>query len=716
VKIDTRLFRSTLARRFFTLFVLSALVPTVILAVVAYPYVSDQLFAQSSERLWRTAKSESLSVHERLLFLESQLGSVVSMLDGAGRERWLEESASVRMNEMFEGLAVVNSDGTLDVIYGEPPPVPRPTAAQLEHLRLGKTVLNTGAGDGAIRMWRLLEPPQPTSGTLIGTVSHSYLWGLESGNLVPPETDICVYDDARRLLYGTSDGCTEVQPDIVEQAASGVRGEFGFSWDGEDHRASYRNLFLLPVFAVKDWTFVLVETEDRILRPMRDFRKVFPPVVLTSLWVVLLASIYSIRRSLVPLDKLTEGTRRIAQKDFSTEVAVDSGDEFEDLADAFNSMSKRLFRQFRALATNADIHRAVLSSLDTPTIVETAVVGGLEAVDTDVVGIALRTGERPDEMMLLYAVQGSPEEVHTEAVQLSAWDLDALTRNSESVRLSGNCHESALLEALPAAEGLTVTAFPVHLEQRLDAVLCLGRAGKGEFTDEERSQGRQLADQMAVALSNSKLIDELKALTWGTLEAFARAIDAKSPWTAGHSERVTTMSLRIAAKMGRSESELEVLHRGALLHDIGKLGISVKLLDKPGRLDDEELRQVMTHPTIGGRILQPISAFSDILPIVEQHHEKFDGTGYPSKLAGEEIDINARILAVADTYDAMTSDRPYRKGFEHEKAVSLILEESGTQFDPKVLRAFMLAVGEDPDRVPEWSRDDALPDVAGGQA
>jgi putative nucleotidyltransferase with HDIG domain len=449
---------------------------------------------------------------------------------------------------------------------------------------------------------------------------------------------------------------------------------------------------------------------------MHDFRKIFPPVVLTSLWVVLLASIYSIRRSLVPLDKLTEGTRRIAQKDFSTEVEVDSGDEFEDLADAFNSMSKRLFRQFRALATNADIHRAVLSSLDTPTIVETAVVGGLEAVDTDVVGIALRTGEHPEEMMLLYAVQGSPEQVHTEAVQLSAWDLDALIRNPESVMLSGNCHESALLAALPSAEGLTVTAFPVHLEHRLDAVLCLGRVKRGEFTDEERSQGRQLADQMAVALSNSKLIDELKALTWGTLEAFARAIDAKSPWTAGHSERVTTMSLRIAAKMGRNESELEVLHRGALLHDIGKLGISVKLLDKPGRLDEEELRQVMTHPTIGGRILQPISAFSDILPIVEQHHEKFDGTGYPRKLAGEEIDINARILAVADTYDAMISDRPYRKGFDHEKAVSLILEESGTQFDPKVLRAFMLAVGEDPDRVPEWSRHDVLPDVAGGQA
>jgi putative nucleotidyltransferase with HDIG domain len=720
VKIDTRLFRSILARRFFVLFVLSALVPTAILAVVAYPYVSDQLFAQSSERMWRTAKSESLSVHERLLFLESQLGSVASVLADVERQQWMEGSASVRMNTMFEGMAVATIDGSLDVIYGDPPPSPKPRPDLVEHLEQGKSVLVTSAGDGTevsgLRMWRLLEPDGPSAGIVVGTISESYLWGLESGNLVPADTEICVYDDTRRLLYGTFGGCSGIESELASLASSGVRGEFSFISEGEDYRASYRNLFLLPVFMVMDWTFVLVESEDRILEPMRDFRHIFPPVVLTSLWIVLLASIYSIRRSLVPLDRLTEGTQRIARKDFSSKVEVKSGDEFEDLADAFNSMSERLRRQFRALATNAGIHRAVLSSLDTSTIVETAVVGGLEAVDADMVGIALRTGESPDEMMVFFAASGSPDEVHTANVQLSLWDLDAFADNPESVNLGDDTGASGLLAALPAAEGMNVTALPVLLEGRLQAVLCLGRAGGRKFAMEERSQARQLADQVAVALSNSKLIDELKALTWGTLEAFARAIDAKSPWTAGHSERVTTMSMRIAKQMGRSDAELEVLHRGALLHDIGKLGISVKLLDKPGRLDDEEIEQVMNHPAIGGRILQPISAFSDILPIVEQHHEKFDGTGYPGKLAGDKIDINARILAVADTYDAMTSDRPYRKGFDHEKAVRLILEETGAQFDPDVLRAFMAAIGEDPARVQEWTDEGDLRDVAGGHA
>ncbi len=720
MKIDTRLFRSILARRFFVLFVVSALVPTTILAVVAYPYVSDQLFEQSSERLWRTAKTESLSVHERLLFLESQLKSVASMLKSVGRERWVEGSASARSNEMFDGLALAGTDGSVDVIYGRLRPSPSMGPDLLEHLQQGNTVLVSGepAGDGyrTLEMLRLLEPENPDSGTMVGTISGSYLWGLESGNLVPPDTEICVYDDARRLLYGTFGGCSGLEADVTSLVSSGVRGEFEFVSDGEDYRASYRNLFLLPVFAVRDWTFVLVESEDRILQPMRQFRKVFPPVVLTSLWIVLLASIYSIRRSLVPLDRLTEGTQRIAKNDFSSMVKVKSGDEFEDLADAFNSMSERLRRQFRALATNAGIHRAVLSSLDTSTIVQTAVVGGLEAFDADMVGIALRTGESPDEMMLFFSASGSPDEVHTANVRLSDWDLDILASNPDSATLGDDAGASGLLNALPTANGLVATVLPVLLEEQIRAILCLSRAEGREFTQDEVSQARQLADQLAVALSNSKLIDELKALTWGTLEAFARAIDAKSPWTAGHSERVTAMSMRIARQLGHSDNELEVLRRGALLHDIGKLGISVKLLDKPGKLDADEIQQVMNHPSIGGRILQPITAFADILPIVEQHHEKYDGTGYPQKLVGDEIDINARILAVADTYDAMTSDRPYRKGFDHEKAARLILEEVGAQFDPMVLKAFMMAIGEDPKRVSEWTDEDGLQDVAGGQA
>ena len=191
------------------------------------------------------------------------------------------------------------------------------------------------------------------------------------------------------------------------------------------------------------------------------------------------------------------------------------------------------------------------------------------------------------------------------------------------------------------------------------------------------------------------------------------AIDAKSPWTAGHSERVTAMSLKIAQALGRSRSQLEVLHRGALLHDVGKLGISVQLLDKPGKLEDHEFKEVKAHPSIGGRILEPISAFADIMPIVTDHHERWDGKGYPNGLAGEEIHINARILAVADTYDAMTSDRPYRKGRGTEAAVEEIWNQAGTQLDPRVVEAFLVAMGRDFDYQVAQKDRYFLGDVAG---
>ncbi len=724
MKINTRLFRSILARRFFVLFSISALVPIVILASVAYWRVSDELLEQSEFRLHHAARSVSLSIWERLAFLDVELGSALQIVAPDGVPRSSAGPMNERMHELFNSLAVVSADGAVSSVFGEGPAPPQLAREQLEHMEQGKSVLLSLGGEAGRRpvllMARLLDPSATGAGMLVASISDEYLWGISEGNVVPYGIELCAYDEARHLLYGSFAACQEIAPRVAAETVGTHSGALEMSYEGEDFVARYRNLFLQPHFLVNDWTFVLVQSEVEILNlmetlfdPMENFKWAFPLVALACLWVVLLLSIYAIRRSLVPLDRLTDATRRIAERDFSTRVEVSSGDEFDDLACAFNTMSDRLQRQFKALATHAEIHRAILSTIDTKSIVETATTGALDAIDCDLVCVGVRSEGDTAEVALFYAAKGAEQAVSELTTRLSAWDLDTLSKGRESVVLNNDCGASELLASLPASTDSIVVAFPVMLGSRLAAVLCIGRISRRAFLDEELAQGRQLADQVAVALSNSSLIEELKTLTWGVLETLARAIDAKSPWTAGHSGRVTATSIRIARALGQSRSEIDVLHRGALLHDIGKLGVSMEVLNKPGRLDDDEMAHVMDHPAIGGRILEPISAFADIMPIVTDHHEKWDGTGYPNGLAGEEIDVNSRILAVADTFDAITSDRPYRKGREPAVAAEEIRIHAGTQFDPRVVEAFLVAMGRDSEDQLVQGDLDLLGDVAG---
>ncbi|MHB8883320.1 MAG: HD domain-containing phosphohydrolase [Thermodesulfovibrionales bacterium] len=184
-------------------------------------------------------------------------------------------------------------------------------------------------------------------------------------------------------------------------------------------------------------------------------------------------------------------------------------------------------------------------------------------------------------------------------------------------------------------------------------------------------------------------VDELDGLFRGTVKALSSAIDAKSAWTRGHSERVTSYSLRVGVEMGMSEAELKTLELAGLLHDIGKIGTYETILDKPGRLTEEEIEIIRQHPSKGADIIGHIKQLEDIVPLVRGHHESYNGLGYPDGLKGTEIPIMARILTVCDSYDAMTADRPYRKGRTQEEAVAELTRCAGTQFDPEIVNAFI---------------------------
>ncbi|HML68296.1 MAG TPA: HD-GYP domain-containing protein [Clostridia bacterium] len=202
-------------------------------------------------------------------------------------------------------------------------------------------------------------------------------------------------------------------------------------------------------------------------------------------------------------------------------------------------------------------------------------------------------------------------------------------------------------------------------------------------------QNKSLQDQN-VALEHSYQL--LQQTYMDTVTTLSRAVDARDPYTAGHSERVAAISHKIAEKMGFDENRLKKLELSALFHDIGKIGVPDQILLKPEKLDEAEFQKIREHPVIGAKILQKIDFLKDSLPIIRHHHERYDGNGYPDEMKGADIPIESRIISVADTYDAMTSDRPYRKSLSHEKAVSEIIRNAGMQFDPEVVDAF-LSVG-----------------------
>lgn len=211
-----------------------------------------------------------------------------------------------------------------------------------------------------------------------------------------------------------------------------------------------------------------------------------------------------------------------------------------------------------------------------------------------------------------------------------------------------------------------------------------------------------LAGQTAIAIDNANLFAELQRsnadLTEAydtTLEGWSTALDLRDKETEGHTKRVTEMTIRLAERMGVSPQDLIQIRRGALLHDIGKMGIPDRILLKPDKLTDEEWVLMHMHPTYAFQMLKPIAYLGLALDIPYCHHEKWDGTGYPRRLRGEEIPLGARIFCIVDVYDALTSDRPYRTAWPKEKALSHIRELSGTHFDPQVVDAFLKMMGEE---------------------
>lgn len=361
------------------------------------------------------------------------------------------------------------------------------------------------------------------------------------------------------------------------------------------------------------------------------------------------------------------------------------------LMDESLDMAVEMAKRIDIIVTLDGINKAISSSLSHDKIIETAIQSIQRVIQCELVTVFSEERGR----LVVTAAHGAgiqiPEGLMAgkpligNCLAVSAFkkgESSYLPFLSKTRRL--NPFDKTLAEA--GIESLL--AIPLVSKSKTKGVLLLGNVQGGRFVRDDAFVIEKIASQMAVALDNAGLFEDMRNLFISTVTSLANAIDAKSPWTKGHSERVMSLSADLAKEMGLDEEIIERVRLGGLLHDIGKIGIIEELLEKPTKLSEDEFPPMRLHPEKGVAILTPIYQLRDVLPGILYHHERYDGSGYPKGLKGDAIPLEAKIIGVADSFDAMVSERPYKKGHSTSQALSELRQKSGSQFDPEVVTHF----------------------------
>jgi len=338
------------------------------------------------------------------------------------------------------------------------------------------------------------------------------------------------------------------------------------------------------------------------------------------------------------------------------------------------------------------VSEAIASSLSLDDVMRTVTDAAIHEVYADLVMVLVDDGSG-------HWVERSrvrnPKFVHRSAdADLGVLSVEKLAEhfalNHRLLVHGSHCVQFFVEEPAVVATSLLVTQL-TSPSGTIGYIAALSYTPNRRFDEGQRKLLRIMSDRAAAAIDNARLYEDLKATFSQTIKGLANAIDKMDRYTAGHSQRVAAYAQLLGIKLGLPEAQVEIVRQAALMHDIGKIGC-VMNLNKPGILTDREYEMFKNHPGFGRDILEPIEFLSALIPGVHHHHERWDGDGYPDGLAGQKIPLIARIISVADAYDAMTSHRAYRRALPHAVSVSEITTCAGTQFDPDVANEFMEAI------------------------
>jgi len=373
------------------------------------------------------------------------------------------------------------------------------------------------------------------------------------------------------------------------------------------------------------------------------------------------------------------------------------------------SLFEELQARVRELTTVYQVGQAITATLRIEDVLDFIITAASETFDAEASYLFL--WDEREKRLVMRAAMGLPAEAVGEIKYrlgegLSGWVfLEGKLANVPDVAQDPRWkpepeHEASL------STGRVVSALVVPLMVGTKTLGVLGVVNKTvdgrrpkviAFTPTDELLLTTLAGQVAIAIENARLYEDVRGLSIGTIRSLATAIDARDPYTKGHSEQVARLSVLLAREMDWNGADLEMLEFAALLHDVGKIGIPDAVLKKTDPLTPDDWNTIHYHPYYSAQMVKPVDPLQRIIPWIYHHQERWDGTGYPDELKGEKIPLASRIIAVADAFNAMTTDRPYRQAKTREEAIEELRCYSGTQFDPQVVEVFVRLLEEEVD-------------------
>ncbi|MFB0527823.1 MAG: HD domain-containing phosphohydrolase [bacterium] len=354
----------------------------------------------------------------------------------------------------------------------------------------------------------------------------------------------------------------------------------------------------------------------------------------------------------------------------------------------FNQLERRVVELDNLLKAT----EAIASAMQLDPLLDMIMELGMKVLDAEGCSVLL-VDEKEKKLQFVAASGAKKEEVKKLSLDMGEGVAGWVAQNDQPLLIedvSQDARFSKKVDETLGQETKSLICVPLKVKERTIGVMeVMNKRGDRTFTERDMVLFKPLSAQAAVAIERARLYEDLEDMYISTVKSLAAAIDAKDPYTRGHSERVTRFSVLIAKELSLDDKTQSEVQLCALLHDVGKIGVPISVLRKKDKLTDEDWKFIRRHPVLGAEIISPITQLKELVTSIRHHHERYDGKGYPDNLKGEDIPLISRILAVADTFDALTSERPYRNGLSDKAAVEEMEVVKGTQLDPGCVDAFI---------------------------